>query len=74
VILTVCVFPNEGTELQGNLGIVPERILCWDDYSHCMSRVGLSYQGSKACEAQDSEGGVSNTEVAITRKKMEKFQ
>lgn len=52
------LFSGEGIELQGNLGIVPERILCWDDYSHCMSGAGLCYQTSTACEAQGSEGRV----------------
>ena len=51
-------FVSEGTELQGNLGILPECILCWHDCSHCMPPAGQRYQASK--EAEGSEGRVSN--------------
>ena len=51
-------FVCEGTELQGNLGILPECILCWHDCSHCMPPAGQCYQASK--EAEGSEGRVRN--------------
>ena len=44
-------FVSEGTELQGNLGILPKCILC-------MPPAGQRYQASK--EAEGSEGRVSN--------------
>lgn len=47
-----------GTELQGNVGILPERVLCWHNCSHCMCPAGQCYQTSK--EAEGSEGRVRN--------------
>ena len=44
---------SEGTELQRNPGILPERILCWHNCSHCVYPAGQCYQASKEGEGTE---------------------
>lgn len=54
VILNIRSFLfSEGTELQRNLGVLPERILCWHNCSHCVSPAGQCYQASKEGEGSE---------------------